>query len=144
MTAEQDRLNSRESWQRWGPYISERAWGTVREDYSSNGDAWNYLPHDHARSRAYRWSADGIGAAPVTLLPTLSYRNTWAWNGDPRRPSIRVDDAGYLHTEHHTMKSYTLYSEDSAELIFTDNETNQQRLFGSPNPSPYVKDAFHE
>src|SRR5258706_11947270 len=61
MTVEQDRLKSRDSWLRWGPYLSERAWGTVREDYSSNGDAWNYLPHDHARSRAYRWSEDGIG-----------------------------------------------------------------------------------
>src|SRR5215831_19408689 len=47
-------------WQRWGPYLSERAWGTVREDYSASGDAWNYLPHDHARSRAYRWNEDGI------------------------------------------------------------------------------------
>src|SRR6185369_3373489 len=44
----------------WGPYLSERQWGTVREDYSANGDAWNYLPHDHARSRAYRWGEDGI------------------------------------------------------------------------------------
>ena len=45
----------------WGPYLSERAWGTVREDYSANGDAWSYFPHDHARSRAYRWSEDGLG-----------------------------------------------------------------------------------
>src|SRR5213079_2781326 len=49
------------NWQRWGPYLSERQWGTVREDYSANGDAWGYFPHDHARSRAYRWSEDGIG-----------------------------------------------------------------------------------
>src|SRR4029077_20537503 len=48
------------NWQRWGPYLSERAWGTVREDYSANGDAWNYFPHDHARSRVYRWNEDGI------------------------------------------------------------------------------------
>src|ERR1700750_2198399 len=47
-------------WSRWGPYLSERQWGTVREDYSANGDAWNYLPHDHARSRAYRWGEDGL------------------------------------------------------------------------------------
>src|SRR3954467_563607 len=50
-----------EPWYFWGPYLAERAWGTVREDYSANGDAWNYLPHDHARSRAYRWNEDGIG-----------------------------------------------------------------------------------
>src|SRR5262245_6009843 len=48
------------NWQRWGPYLSERQWGTVREDYSDSGDAWNYFPHDHARSRAYRWGEDGL------------------------------------------------------------------------------------
>src|SRR4029077_5204932 len=48
-------------WKRWGPYVAERAWGTVREDYSANGDAWTYFPHDDARSRAYRWNEDGIG-----------------------------------------------------------------------------------
>src|SRR6185312_14348469 len=46
---------------KWGPYLSERQWGTVREDYSENGDAWNYFPHDHARSRVYRWGEDGLG-----------------------------------------------------------------------------------
>ena len=48
-------------WRRWGPYLSDRQWGTVREDYSPDGTAWEYLPHDHARSRAYRWGEDGIG-----------------------------------------------------------------------------------
>src|SRR5215216_1012566 len=48
------------NWKRWGPYLAERQWGTVREDYSANGDAWNYFPHDHARSRAYRWGEDGL------------------------------------------------------------------------------------
>src|SRR3984957_15657315 len=48
------------NWKRWGPYLAERQWGTVREDYSANGDAWNYLTHDHARSRAYRWGEDGL------------------------------------------------------------------------------------
>ena len=65
MNAEQQRLqrNDRreERWHLWGPYLSERQWGTVREDYSANGDAWNYFPHEHARSRAYRWGEDGIG-----------------------------------------------------------------------------------
>src|SRR5712692_8673161 len=61
MTIEQERLNSdRTTWLRWGPYLAERAWGTVREDYSTNGDAWNYFPHDHARARAYRWNEDGL------------------------------------------------------------------------------------
>ncbi|HEX6467434.1 MAG TPA: glucosidase [Terriglobales bacterium] len=56
----QDFQEHKADWKHWGPYLSERAWGTVREDYSPNGDAWNYFPHDHARSRAYRWSEDGI------------------------------------------------------------------------------------
>jgi hypothetical protein len=65
MTAEADRLNEDCSstdhlWRRWGPYVSERSWGTVREDYSADGNAWDYLPHDHARSRAYRWGEDGL------------------------------------------------------------------------------------
>src|SRR5579859_3417281 len=60
-TAEYKRLYGDTDWQEWGPYVSERAWGTVREDYSPNGDAWNYLPHDQARSKTYRWNEDGIG-----------------------------------------------------------------------------------
>src|SRR5947209_12448465 len=64
MTAEELRLAEvrveNKPWRRWGPYLSERAWGTVREDYSASGAAWTYFPHDHARSRAYRWSEDGI------------------------------------------------------------------------------------
>ena len=63
-TPEQIRLDEdsrrEKNWKRWGPYLSERQWGTVREDYSANGDAWNYFPHDHARSRAYRWGEDGL------------------------------------------------------------------------------------
>jgi hypothetical protein len=62
-TAEQQRLQrvrEGEDWHRWGPYLSERSWGTVREDYSSNGAAWNYLTHDMARSKAYRWGDDGL------------------------------------------------------------------------------------
>ena len=65
MTAEEQRLKESYErdvhWARWGPFLSGRQWGTVREDYSANGDAWNYFPFDHARSRAYRWGEDGIG-----------------------------------------------------------------------------------
>src|SRR6476660_3462955 len=64
MTAEEKRLQEdrarKANWKRWGPYLSERQWGTVREDYSANGTAWDYFPHDHARSRAYRWGEDGL------------------------------------------------------------------------------------
>ena len=63
-TAEHRRLSDSEArradWKNWGPYLAERAWGTVREDYSASGDAWNHFPHDHARSRAYRWNEDGL------------------------------------------------------------------------------------
>ena len=63
-TSEHDRLReAREGtapWRKWGPYLSERQWGTVREDYSEDGTAWDYFPHDHARSRAYRWGEDGL------------------------------------------------------------------------------------
>jgi hypothetical protein len=64
MTAEERRLREAQArtahWRRWGPYLSERQWGTVREDYSAHGTAWDYFPHDHARSRAYRWGEDGL------------------------------------------------------------------------------------
>src|SRR5262245_37735866 len=63
-TAEERRLSDAHArtanWQRWGPYLSERQWGTVREDYSRQGDVWSYFPHDQARSRAYRWGEDGL------------------------------------------------------------------------------------
>src|SRR5437870_3024096 len=59
--AERGRLAEGEPWRRWGPYLAERAWGTVREDYSEGGTAWESFPHDHARSRAYRWNEDGLG-----------------------------------------------------------------------------------
>src|SRR5438477_2446226 len=66
MNAEEKRLEEARSrkahWKRWGPYVSDRAWGTVREDYSATGEAWEYFPHDHARSRAYRWNEDGLAA----------------------------------------------------------------------------------
>ena len=59
-------------WKRWGPYLSERQWGTVREDYSDNGDAWSYFSHDQARSRAYKWGEDGIGALSMTTSTSAS------------------------------------------------------------------------
>jgi hypothetical protein len=70
MNAEKRRIEENNSrarrWHLWGPYLSERQWGTVREDYSANGDAWSYLPHDQARSRAYRWDEDGLAGISVT------------------------------------------------------------------------------
>src|ERR1700710_907310 len=75
-------LRQASDWYLWGPYLSERQWGTVREDYSANGEAWDYLPHDHARSRAYRWGEDGLaGFSDVEQRLCLSLA---LWNGrDP-------------------------------------------------------------
>jgi Mannosylglycerate hydrolase MGH1-like glycoside hydrolase domain len=268
------------NWKRWGPYLSERQWGTVREDYSEDGDSWRYLPHDHARSRAYRWGEDGLlgicdrearlcfalalwngrdpflkerlfgltgpegnhgedvkeayffldatptgsylkalykypqaefpyarlveegqrrtrddpeyeladtgvfddgryfdvlaeyakaspddiliritvtnrGPEPATLhlLPTLWFRNTWSWGraGDeyPPRPAIAPDDRGGLVAEHATLGRFALAiggepGVPPPQLLFTDNETNAARLFGSADSVRYVKDAFHD
>lgn len=271
---EQRRLNdTREAgtpWKKWGPYLSERQWGTVREDYSENGDAWNYFTHDQARSRAYRWGEDGIGgisddkqrlcfalalwnerdpilkerlfgltnseanhgedvkeyyfyvdstpthsymkylykypqqeypysklieknrtrsreefeyelldtgifdenryfdvfleyakngpedilvrisvhnrgpdSAKLRLLPTLWFRNTWSWNGDGEKPVLCMAGPGIIQASHNDLGQYRLYCDGDAELLFTENESNMQRLWGQPNNLPYVKDAFH-
>jgi len=81
-TVEGRRLSERDEWLRWGPYLAERQWGTVREDYSASGDAWNYLSHEHARSQVYRWGEDGIaGFTDDRLRWCLSLA---LWNGhDP-------------------------------------------------------------
>src|SRR5215472_17432348 len=270
---EQKRLNdARETgvpWKKWGPYLSERQWGTVREDYSKDGNAWDYFSHDQARSRAYRWGEDGIagycddhqllcfglalwngrdpilkermfgltnnegnhgedvkeyyfyvdstpthsymkylykypqaeypyldlvetnrhrsrdemeyelldtgvfdqdryfdafvefaknspedvlirisvhnrGAEParIHVLPTVWFRNTWAADGG-EKPSLRAD-RGAIQASHPQLGQYTLQCEGAPDLLFTENETNVARLWGQANPSPYVKDAFHE
>jgi hypothetical protein len=275
MTQEQIRLALHNTaWQHWGPYLSERAWGTVREDYSPDGNAWNDFPHDAARSRAYRWNEDGLAGisddkgymclalalwngrdpilkerlfgltgpqgnhgedvkevyfyldstpthsymrmlymypqaafpyeqlvrenarrgrqndefeledsgifaeqryfdvlveyakqtpedilmrttvtnrgpqpASLHLLPTLWFRNTWSWGHNDIRPQLRQACNGalaYVEACHPLLGTYYFYSEDADDLLFTQNETNFQRLFGIPNITPYVKDAFHE
>lgn len=276
MTAEEERLEAARTgsalWRRWGPYLSERQWGTVREDYSADGTAWEYFPHEMARSRAYRWGEDGIAglsddhqhlcfalalwngkdeilkerlfgltthqgnhgedvkeyyfyldnvpthaymkmlykypqgafpyadlvrengrrtrrdpeyelidtgifnddryfdvfvsyakaspedilihieawnrgpeAAELHLLPTLWLRNTWSWAPGGVKPLIAVDRPSPLRlkvSEPH-LGTRWLYASNDVEPIFTENETNQERLFKVPNPSPYVKDSFH-
>ncbi|MDQ4078908.1 MAG: glucosidase [Chloroflexota bacterium] len=285
VTAEQKRLTTEyTAWTRWGPYLAERSWGTVREDYSADGDAWRYFPHDHARSRVYRWNEDGLAGisddegrfcfalalwnehdpylkerlfglsnpqgnhgedvkevyfyldstpthsymkmlyrypqaafpydqlleenarrgkddpeyelpdtgifddqryfdvvveyakaspfdiliriratnhgpdpAPLYLLPTLWFRNTWAWQDGEERPLLYAESAPWpnvaaivahhwlpkLQTHEWILGTYALYCEAAQELLFTENESNTERLFGTPNPSSYVKDAFH-
>jgi hypothetical protein len=282
-SAEQRRLAKAqergEDWKRWGPYLSERQWGTVREDYSPTGTSWADLPHEHARSRAYRWGEDGLlgltdrqcrlcfsialhngkdrilkerlfgltgpegnhgedvkecyhyleatptsaylkalykypqcafpyeellaanrgrskhlgefeirdtaafqdnryfdvvaeyaKAAPedilirltlhnrgpevaaITLLPTLWFRNTWAWGcqyeGCRVRPYLRQSAPGVITAHHESLGTFLLTfdrgeSGEIPEILFTDNETNKEALFGVPSDSPYTKDAFH-
>jgi len=103
MNAEEKRLTESDArtkhWKRWGPYLSERAWGTVREDYSAYGSAWEYFPHDHARSRAYRWNEDGI--AGISDRHQMICFALALWNG---RDPILVDTAGRLHTRVNLMQ----------------------------------------
>jgi Mannosylglycerate hydrolase MGH1-like glycoside hydrolase domain len=262
-------------WKAWGPYLSERQWGTVREDYSGSGDAWNYFTHDQSRSRAYRWGEDGIagvcddhqrlclalalwnGADPILkermfglnnsegnhgedvkeywfyldststhsylkcqykypqrafpymdlistnarrgkegmeyelldtgvfdddryfdvvveyaknapddilmlvtaynlgpdaatlhLLPTLWFRNTWSWGEAVAKPTIAaVDEVAGLaaaRASDEELGEFVFCADPSASLLFCENETNNQRLFGTPNASPYVKDGIND
>src|SRR5881397_2115905 len=200
------------NWKRWGPYLAERQWGTVREDYSPDGTSWDYLPHDHARSRAYRWGEDGLlgitdregrlcfalalwnerdpilkerlfgltgpegnhgedvkecyfylDATPthsylkaLYKYPQRTYPYTWLVAENRRRGKHDAefelvdtgvfDDGRYFDvtTEYAKLGRYRLVADGAPGLLFTDNETNVARLFGAPNPVPYVKDAFHD
>ena len=284
MTEEHDRLDlagrNEAPWKKWGPYLSERQWGTVREDYSEGGDAWNFFTHDHARSRAYRWGEDGLAgisddkqhlcfalalwngkdailkerlfgltnseanhgedvkeyyfyldstpthsymkylykypqaaypyedlirtngrrtrdefeyelldtnvfnddryfdifveyakggpedilvrisavnrgpeAAELHLLPTLWFRNDWEeWiaesNRAPGKPFITQINApkgvSAVTASHPLLGEFILACEGDVPLLFTENETNYERLFGQPNKSPYVKDGIND
>ncbi|MBI4473664.1 MAG: glucosidase, partial [Acidobacteria bacterium] len=276
--AEEQRLEEsrrrEQHWKRWGPYLSERQWGTVREDYSPHGTAWDYFPHDHARSRAYRWGEDGLGGisdrhqliclapalwngrdpilkerlfglvptetnhgedvkeyyyyldstpthsylqflykypqrefpyaqlieesrrrtkfdpefelmdtcvfaedryfdvfveyakntpdeilirvtafnhgsepARIHLLPAIWFRNTWCWTGTPNRPSLwrgeDIEGASVIELEQDYYGRRWLSCEGASELLFTENETNFERLYGAPNRSKYVKDGIN-
>src|SRR5438552_3581854 len=96
-----------ESWRRFGPYLSERQWGTVREDYSPHGNAWEYLPHDHARSRAYRWGEDGLaGISDDSQRLCLSLA---LWNG--KDPILKERLFGLTNSEGN-------HGEDAKELYY--------------------------
>src|SRR3954451_24169877 len=116
MNAEQLRVerNSRgeENWDFWGPYLSERAWGTVREDYSADGAAWDYFPHDHARSRAFRWSEDGI-AGLCDHKQRLCFAFSF-WNG--RDPILKERLFGLSGPQGN-------HGEDVKELYFFEDNT---------------------
>src|SRR5215813_7881518 len=277
MTEEERRLEEARQpatpWKKWGPYLSERQWGTVREDYSESGDAWSYFSHDQARSRAYHWGEDGLagisddhqflcfalalwngkdpilkerafgltnsegnhgedvkeyffyldskpthsymkylykypqaaypydqlvgtnrrrnryeleyelldtgvfandryfdvfveyakaapedvlvrltlanrGPEPAVLhvLPTLWSRNTWSWGGEAPKLGLRrlegPRDVSVIAASHAELGERYLYCADSPTLLFTENETNAERIFKKPNASPWVKDAI--
>jgi hypothetical protein len=187
--AERARLEAADTrgvpWRRWGPYLSERQWGTVREDVSTSGDAWASFTHDQARSRAYRWGEDGLAglsddrqllclalalwngreyakAAPddvlmqvtvhnrgpkdaeIHVLPTLWFRHTWSWADGSERPALHaVEESGRtaVVAEHRELGTRWLYAESDVPALVTGNETNNERVFGSPNETPYVKDG---
>ncbi len=267
----EDRLREKH-WKRWGPYLSERQWATVREDYSPYGNSWGSFPHDQARSRAYRWGEDGLlgfsdrqsrlcfslalwngndgilkerlfgltgpegnhgedvkecyyyldatpthsygkalykypqmafpyeelveqnrtaglenpeveladlgafdesryfdvtseyakntpedfcirlscanrgpEAATLHILPTIVLRNNWSWGKEQKseRPSMTRQNDGTVAISYETLGDYIFQYEGDAELLFTENESNSELLWGKPNESPYVKDAFH-
>src|SRR5436305_1189862 len=125
-------------WRRWGPYVSERQWGTVREDYSAHGEAWDSFPHDHARSRAYRWGEDGKAtpdeilmritvhnrskdASPTLhLLPSVWFRNTWSWSHVGTRPRLhRVPGPGCatVLVQHETLGERWWHADGNPEVL---------------------------
>ena len=86
----------------------------------------------------------GPEAARLRVVPTLWFRNTWSWDADQPKPSLREVGPGVIQATHHELGEYRLFCDGAPELLFTENESNASRLWGQPNASPYVKDAFHE
>ncbi|KAI8305627.1 hypothetical protein K4K59_012080 [Colletotrichum sp. SAR11_240] len=202
-TAEHQRLADSEArvadWKHWVPYLAERAWGTMREDCSENGDAWDAFPHGHARSRASRWNEDDLGGfcnrfqnlcLAVGLwngqdavlkerffgltgpegnhdedvkeyhfylngTPTHSneaalqvpagrfwYRNNWSWE-EQERPRLEAPPGGSVYTKDWHLGESWWAVEGDAPFLFTENETSNERLFGVPNETSFVKDGVH-
>ncbi|MFM7448135.1 MAG: hypothetical protein ACKO24_06035 [Leptolyngbyaceae cyanobacterium] len=140
MTTEQQRLAiAREgtaAWKHWGPYLSERHWGTVREDYSENGDAWNYFPHDQARSRAYHWGEDGL--AGLTDDHNLLCFALALWNGDD--PILKERLFGLTNSEGN-------HGEDVKEYYFyldsTPTHSYMKYLYKYPQVAYPYEDLIH-
>ena len=150
-TTEQLRLDAQfpegEGWKKWGPYLSERQWGTVREDYSPHGNAWDYFPHDHARSRAYRWGEDGIagilrqpaaplfvpGACGTDTIPILKERLFGLTNGEGNHGEDVKElyyylDATPTHSYLKMLYKYPQREFPYAQLV----EENRRRGIGQP------------
>src|SRR5436853_1374066 len=124
-------------WRKWGPYVSERAWGTVREDYSADGCAWDYFPHDHARSRAYRWGEDGL-AAISDRYQLLVFAPAF-WNG--RDPILKERLFGLVPSEAN-------HGEDVKEYYFyldsTPTHSYMNRLYKYPQAEYPYADLIEE
>src|SRR6202142_4067352 len=120
-----------DGWKRWGPYLSERQWGTVREDYSRGGAAWDYFPHDHARSRAYRWGEDGIGG--ISDRHQLICFGLALWNGrDPILKERLFGLNGHEGNHGEDVKEYYFY------LDSTPTHTYMKFLYKYPQAAfPY-------
>src|SRR6202790_5205617 len=137
-TREDERLEEtrtrKKYWKRWGPYLSERQWGTVREDYSPYGTAWEYFPHDHARSRAYRWGEDGIGG--ISDRHQMICFGVAMWNGrDPILKERLFGLTGHQGNHGEDVKEYYFY------LDSTPTHSYMQMLYKYPQAEfPY--DAF--
>src|ERR1700752_1835121 len=105
-------------WKRWGPYLSERQWGTVREDYSAGGTAWEFFPHDHARSRAYRWGEDGIGG--ISDRHQMMCFGLALWNGrDPILKERLFGVTGYQGNHGRAVKGYYFYLDSTPTHSYT-------------------------
>src|SRR5215467_12540327 len=135
MTSEEQRLEDTRDrqghWNRWGPFLSERAWGTVREDYSANGTAWEYFPHDHARSRAYRWNEDGL-AGICDRHQYLCFALA-LWNGrDPILKERLFGLTGHEGNHGEDVKEYYFYLDN------TPTHSYMKYLYKYPQPEyPY-------
>jgi hypothetical protein len=137
MTKEEIRLaesrTRKKHWKRWGPYLSERAWGTVRDDYSPRGNAWEYLPHDHARSRAYRWNEDGLAGISDRRQMTCFALALW----NERDPILKERIFGLTGNEGN-------HGEDAKEYYFylesTPSHSYMKYLYKYPQAEfPYAK-----
>src|SRR6266567_2370643 len=140
----EDGLRQAGDWYLWGPYVSERQWGTVREDYSANGEAWDYLPHDHARSRAYRWGEDGLAGfcdVEQRLCLGLALWNRWRYHypqaafpyEDLRRengrrgksdPEYELLDTGVFDNDRYWITEVHYAKADPTDLLMTVEVTN--------------------
>ena len=130
----QEDREGRAAWKKWGPYLSERQWGTVREDYSSNGDAWNYFTHDHAQYRTYRWGEDGL--AGISDNRQLLCFAVALWNG--RDPILKERLFGLTNSEGN-------HGEDVKEYYFyldsTPTHSYMKYLYKYPQAAyPYQQD----